>query len=208
MENIALAYSNLLYMVNSLPDIVYLLDPDGIIVNINKTVENYGYTQSDLLGKSILDLVDIKEKEDLIYCLQERRTGKRGSNNIELKIKTKNNITKSFEILSNDVKFDSLFLLSSSGIYNNQDNLIFEGTIGIARDITEKKILQNTINDKNEKINILEEIIPICCNCKNVRDDHGFWDKVETYISKFTRAEFTHGICPECMEKLNSKYYN
>ncbi len=55
------------------------------------------------------------------------------------------------------------------------------------------------------EIRILREIIPICAWCKKVRDDKGYWHKVETYISERTDAEFTHGICPECAKKAPSK---
>lgn len=64
-----------------------------------------------------------------------------------------------------------------------------------------EKELDNVI-EKLEKalseVKILQGILPICSYCKNIRDDKGYWDKVETYIQKHSGAEFTHGICPEC----------
>lgn len=53
-----------------------------------------------------------------------------------------------------------------------------------------------------EEILALRGFIPMCCNCKKVRDDKGFWERVESYISKRTPAEFTHTICPDCAEEL------
>lgn len=53
-----------------------------------------------------------------------------------------------------------------------------------------------------EEIKALRGLIPICANCKSVRDDHGFWQSVETYIEDQTDALFTHGICPECIQTL------
>jgi phosphoserine phosphatase RsbU/P len=52
-----------------------------------------------------------------------------------------------------------------------------------------------------EKIKTLEGIIPICCVCKNIRNDKGFWEHLEHYISNHSDATFSHGICPECMKK-------
>jgi PAS domain S-box-containing protein len=52
-----------------------------------------------------------------------------------------------------------------------------------------------------EEVDTLRGIIPICSFCKKVRDDQGFWDQVERYFGKRSGAEFSHGICPECMEK-------
>jgi len=87
------------------------------------------------------------------------------------------------------------------------------GLVGITRTINdikraeearEKVIkeLQATI----EKVNMLRGLIPICANCKKIRDDQGYWSNVESYIANHAEVEFTHGICPECMEKLYPDY--
>jgi hypothetical protein len=44
--------------------------------------------------------------------------------------------------------------------------------------------------------------VPICSNCKKIRDDKGFWSQVEKYVSDHTEAEFSHGICPDCTIEL------
>ncbi len=53
-----------------------------------------------------------------------------------------------------------------------------------------------------DQINTLKGIVPICANCKNIRGDAGYWEQVEAYISRHTDAQFSHGICPDCMKKL------
>jgi phosphoserine phosphatase RsbU/P len=53
-----------------------------------------------------------------------------------------------------------------------------------------------------EQIKTLRGIVPICANCKKIRDDAGYWQQVEVYVHTHTEAEFSHGICPECMRKL------
>lgn len=50
------------------------------------------------------------------------------------------------------------------------------------------------------EVKILQGIIPICSYCKKIRDDNGFWEQVETYVGSQTDAEFSHGICPDCVE--------
>lgn len=45
----------------------------------------------------------------------------------------------------------------------------------------------------------LEEIVPICSNCKKIRSDAGYWRQVESYVSERTGARFSHGICPDCI---------
>lgn len=52
------------------------------------------------------------------------------------------------------------------------------------------------------EIKELRGIIPICSSCKKVRDDHGFWQQVEVYIQKHTDAQFTHGLCSDCIKEL------
>ena len=47
----------------------------------------------------------------------------------------------------------------------------------------------------------LRGMIPICGYCKKIRDDRGFWDQVESFVSKHSEAKFSHGICPQCFEK-------
>jgi hypothetical protein len=52
------------------------------------------------------------------------------------------------------------------------------------------------------EITTLRGMIPICANCKNIRDDKGYWNKIEYYLSKYANADFTHSLCPDCIEKL------
>ena len=52
----------------------------------------------------------------------------------------------------------------------------------------------------------LSGLLPICANCKKIRDDDGFWLRVEAYISDHSEAEFTHGICPDCIAELYPEY--
>jgi sigma-B regulation protein RsbU (phosphoserine phosphatase) len=53
-----------------------------------------------------------------------------------------------------------------------------------------------------DQIKTLRGILPICANCKKIRDDQGYWSQVEVYVRDHTEAEFSHSICPECIKKL------
>ena len=48
----------------------------------------------------------------------------------------------------------------------------------------------------------LKGILPICASCKKIRDDKGYWQQIESYISSHSEAEFSHGICPACIARL------
>ncbi len=54
----------------------------------------------------------------------------------------------------------------------------------------------------NAELRQLGGLLPICASCKRIRDDRGYWHQVEQYIQTHSEAEFTHGICPECMRRL------
>ncbi len=56
-----------------------------------------------------------------------------------------------------------------------------------------------------QEINTLRGILPICCVCKKIRDDEGYWRQVESYIKKNSDADFTHGYCPDCFQKTKEK---
>ncbi len=52
------------------------------------------------------------------------------------------------------------------------------------------------------EIKTLSALLPICANCKKIRDDNGYWEQIETYISDHSNTLFSHSICPECMKIL------
>jgi len=81
-------------------------------------------------------------------------------------------------------------------------------TDGVLRDITEQKRLEDEqirligeLQTALAKIKTLHGLIPICASCKKIRDDAGYWQQVEKYISAHSDASFTHGICPDCRGK-------
>ena len=57
------------------------------------------------------------------------------------------------------------------------------------------------------KVKLLSGFIPICASCKNIRNDKGYWEQVEVYVRDHSEAEFTHGVCPDCLVKLYPEFY-
>ena len=83
------------------------------------------------------------------------------------------------------------------------------GRIWSFRDITERKrveeereILIRELQNALAEVKVLSGLVPICSNCKKIRDDSGFWNQLESYIQKHSQAKFSHGICPDCMAQL------
>jgi hypothetical protein len=68
----------------------------------------------------------------------------------------------------------------------------------------EKKILE--VEEASARIKTLSGLIPICAKCKKIRDDKGYWNQIEAYITAHSEAEFSHGFCPECAKELYSGY--
>ncbi len=81
----------------------------------------------------------------------------------------------------------------------------FAGYIGSCVDVTERVEAERALAILREKelgeLRELRELIPICSYCKKVRDDDGFWQRVETYVAAVTHRQFTHGLCQECLER-------
>ena len=97
--------------------------------------------------------------------------------------------------------------LFDRGVPFNDDHGDFAGYIGSCIDITENVEARRLIlREKESEIKQLRGMLPICASCKKIRDDKGYWSQIETYIKKHSEAEFTHGICPECMRKLYPEY--
>lgn len=68
----------------------------------------------------------------------------------------------------------------------------------VAKDITARKEAEIALVEALAEVHELSGLLPICAWCKKVRDDHGYWGKIEDYIEGRTKAQFTHSICPDC----------
>ncbi len=63
--------------------------------------------------------------------------------------------------------------------------------------------LQNAL----DKVKQLSGFLPICAACKKIRNDQGYWEQIEQYISKHSEADFSHGTCPDCVQRLYPGYF-
>ena len=70
--------------------------------------------------------------------------------------------------------------------------------------------VENTLAELQEalaSVKILKGMLPICSSCKMIRDDRGYWDLLEAYISENSEATFSHGVCPTCIKELYPDQY-
>lgn len=79
----------------------------------------------------------------------------------------------------------------------------FKGYIGSCVDVTERIEAQEALKKAQEsEIKQLQSFLPICMYCKKIRNDANYWEQIESYISKHSNTLFSHGICPDCTEKV------
>jgi len=69
-------------------------------------------------------------------------------------------------------------------------------------DLMELRRLNSELKKALENVKLLSGLLPICAHCKSVRNDKGYWEAVEEYISEKTDVHFSHGLCPKCIEKF------
>jgi hypothetical protein len=79
-------------------------------------------------------------------------------------------------------------------------------------DISERKTAQSErerligeLQDALANIRTLRGLIPICAWCKRIRNDRGYWEQLELYLGDHSDAEFTHGMCPDCLTKYTER---
>jgi len=138
-------------------------------------------------------------------------------------------------LIKNDKDLENIFVILASGIQISSEHQAEGLDIGadgyIARPISNKEFLarvragerikqaEDALKEKEAEqeklvlqlsealaeIKTLKGCIPICASCKKIRDDEGCWDQLEAYISKHTDAVFSHGLCPECVEKYRAE---
>jgi DNA-binding response OmpR family regulator len=68
------------------------------------------------------------------------------------------------------------------------------------KEIEQKRLIEQ-LQEALAEIKTLKGFIPICASCKKIRDDEGYWNQIEEYLTAHTDAVFTHGLCPQCVKK-------
>ncbi|MDA8134676.1 MAG: PAS domain S-box protein [Desulfobacteraceae bacterium] len=101
---------------------------------------------------------------------------------------------------------DTYYLTTVKPIFNDSE---VETVICISKNITNRKLAEIELKKEHDKllqalkeIKTLSGLLPICASCKKIRDDKGYWNQIESYISRNSEANFSHGICPECSDKI------
>ena len=158
---------------------------DGRVFEVNEFfLKITGYPLEDVLGKTIFDLHFWGHPEDRAAVLDELTRG--GSiRGCELQFRK-----KSGEPI---VCLFSAEVLTIDGVKHLLSSIV---------DISDRKRAEAEREQALSEVKVLGGLLPICMHCKKIRDDKGYWNKLEFYIEAHSAAEFSHGICPECAKKL------
>lgn len=101
-------------------------------------------------------------------------------------------LSQPVEFMANNTLQAITFMLSFAGQILTVTGLVF---------LNMQRLEQDLALSQSE-VNLLSGLLPICANCKRIRDDSGYWHQVEAYISTHSEAKFSHGICPPCLREL------
>ena len=147
-----------------------LSDPDDILRGLQCGADNF--------VTKPYEAVDLISRIDYILVNQKLRRGATSDMSIEIAFGGHR-----YFLTSNRIQILDLLLTS------------FEAAV---RKNTELEESNRKLKAAAQTIEKLGELIPICCHCKKIRNDKGYWQRLETYFKEHSIAEFTHGLCPEC----------
>ena len=189
-------------IAQAMPDPIFILDEEGTYVEVIGGIERDLYDSGVFLKRKTLHDVFPVEIADLFLS-----TVKKAIDTGKLQV-------IEYELTSVDMKFNPMDGPESPQWFEGRVYPFnFQGgertvVLWMAINITEKKKAQHerekAIKELQQaliEIKTLRGLLPICIYCKQVRDDEGFWRRVDEYVQKHTEVRFSHGICPDCMKK-------
>jgi PAS domain S-box-containing protein len=177
-------------IVESCDDAIYGMKLDGTVVSWNRAAERiYGYRAGEIIGRNVSILYPDDRLDELIDTMERIKR----SDHVGRAETTR--LRKGGRLVPMSVTISPM---------KNAEGKLFGASV-IARDITLRKReelerikLIEELTESIKRVKTLNGLLPICASCKRIRDDHGYWQQVEAYISEHSEAIFTHGICPEC----------
>jgi PAS domain S-box-containing protein len=191
-------------IVSTMPDMLILSDPEGKIAATNRAATDLlGYEENDLIQKPVSAVLSGGFSGPSFFAAELET-----NEHPETQIPMGKTLSKNFEdrLIANNSK--EIPASVSVSILRNRD-LAIAGYVIIARDITEQKknesereALIAQLKAALSNIKVLRGLLPICAGCKKIRDNDGYWQQVEHYISAHTNADFTHALCDDCTKEL------
>lgn len=185
-------------LLNAIPAPVFYKDSNYVYLGCNDDFADFlGMAKEDIVGKTVYEIAP-KELAEIYHVKDKELMDNPGVQVYESKVK------KSEGRVMN-VIFHKATFLNMNGDLN--------GMIGVILNITELRAAEaekeKTIAELEEalgEVKTLSGLLPICASCKKIRDDSGFWQRLEKYIRDRSHADFSHSICPDCAQQLVEDY--
>lgn len=182
-------FTNYESVLNSISDLICILDREhNVIFENHASIAMYGKNTGEKCYKAYGAQEDICDN-----CPTVKVFSNNGTTISEQKPYNAQGVQQYVEIVA-------------SPLFNKNGEIV--ASLEVVRDLTKKKQAEQEREELIKKleaaaseIKILQGILPICSFCKKIRDDKGYWNQLEEYIRKHSEAEFTHGICSECVKK-------
>lgn len=175
-------------------DAITVQDLDGTITAWNKGAERmYGYTEAEAIGMNIVDIVPESRRMEFSAFMQRIRV----DDTVE-SFETQR-ISKDHRII--DVWLTVTRLVDSFGHYDSIATTERDITAMKRREAEREQTIA-ALQKALAEVKTLRGLLPICASCKDIRDDKGYWQQIESYLRDHAEVEFTHGICPKCTKKL------
>lgn len=93
------------------------------------------------------------------------------------------------------------FIVIGGMLLSKKQGLLIQANQSLKYEIEERQKTYHQLEESKSQVNELSGIVPICMHCKGIRDDKGYWNQLEKFISEHSEAQFSHSICEKCMEK-------
>ena len=188
-------------LIEHVPFAALLVDSAGRIVASNSTaLEMFQYSASDLLGLEIEALVPQR--------LRAQHAGHRDGFHRHTRIRPMGVGMDLTGLKKDGSEFPVEIGLSSIEMSGELLIMCFVSDISIRKRVEEEnKLLVSQLQSALDDVRKLSGLLPICASCKKIRDDAGHWTAIEDYIVDHSETEFSHGICPDCAERLYPQYF-
>ncbi|OGW68124.1 MAG: hypothetical protein A3A88_07560 [Nitrospirae bacterium RIFCSPLOWO2_01_FULL_62_17] len=142
-------------------------------------------------------ITDVVQDSNFPRVSMARRVGLHGA--FAFPVLSGGEVTGVIEFFSRQVRKPDEHLLLMMGALGSQIGLF----LSRKRVEAERERLVLELQEALTNIKTLRGLLPICAACKKVRDDSGYWNRIEDYVRDRSQAEFTHGICPDCARKMH-----
>jgi PAS domain S-box-containing protein len=170
-----------------------VMSPDGTLLYVNHAFEvNTGYSSAQLLNRPgiIFELVYPEDISRVQAALKQYFLEGTPSE-LEFRTRTKDGRTRWVRERTRSTR-------DATGRIEKLFTIITDETARKAEEAEKERLIQE-LQATLSRVRLLSGLIPICAHCKKIRNDQGYWEQVESYIRDHSQAEFSHGLCPDCL---------